>query len=223
MKNSHPARYNNALLPVFARMLNDSIWILDVMAGTGEKLKKLHDNYLPDSNILGIEIEPEWARVTPDYVLCADAFDYLAMTADGSWDAIVVSPVYGNRMSDHFVAKDASKRNTYTHRLGRQLSKNNSGKLQWGDEYRVFHFGLWKECVRVLKPNGKFILNIKDHIRKGERQFVTDWHIEILEGLGMEIVEHAKIEVPSLKNGQNSGLRIPYESVILFERRLGAQ
>jgi tRNA G10 N-methylase Trm11 len=215
---SHPARYNKKLLPIFARMLKDSIWILDPMCGTGEKLKELHDNYLPNSKILGLEIEEEWANITPSIVLHADAFEFLKMGRDGHWDAILTSPTYGNRMADHHKAKDVRKRNTYTHRLGRELSPHNSGKLQWGDEYKRFHFALWEECIRVLRPEGKFVLNIKDHIRNGKLQNVTDWHLQTLNDLGLNLIEHVKVDVPSLKNGENSKLRMPYESVILFQK-----
>jgi hypothetical protein len=212
----HPARYNKKFLPIFAKMLDGSKRVFDPCAGDGVRFKELHDTYLPDSFFFGTEIEPEWAYTIPNLLLCRDAFEYMKDVVDSFWDAILVSPVYGNRMSDSFIAKDASKRNTYTHRLGRQLSENNSGKLQWGDEYRDFHSRLWKECIRILKPEGKFILNVKDHIRKGEQQFVTDWHIKTIEDLGMNVIEHIKVNVPSLKNGENSNLRIPYESVLLF-------
>jgi DNA modification methylase len=102
--------------------------------------------------------------------------------------------------------------------LGRPLSENNSGAMQWGDEYRDFHSPLWAECIRVLKPNGKFVLNIKDHIRNGERQFVTAWHTAKLCELGLEYIEHVMVDVPSLKNGENSESRIPYESILLFQK-----
>ena len=218
MPQSHPARYNKKLLPVFARMLKDSQWIFDPLAGTGERLLELRNGYLPTNIILGTEIEEEWAHITPSIVLHMDAFKFLKSGNNDHWDAILVSPTYGNRMADHHKAKDASKRNTYTHRLGRELAPHNSGKLQWGDEYKIFHFALWKECVRVLRPEGKFVLNIKDHIRDGKLQAVTDWHIETLNNLGLNLVEHVKVDLPSLKNGKNSNLRMPYESVILFTK-----
>ena len=218
MLQSHPARYNKLLLPVFAKMLKDSQWIYDPLAGTGERLEQLKNNYLPYSTFIGTEIEKEWAEITPEIVLCMDVFEFMKTCLDEHWDAILVSPVFGNRMSDHHNAKDASKRNTYTHRLGRELSENNSGILQWGDSYKDFHSRLWKECYRVLRQEGKFVLNIKDHIRSGKRQFVTDWHIETLSELGLKFVEHVKIETPSLRKGENWELRIPYESVILFNK-----
>lgn len=215
---SHPARYNKNLLPVFERMIGNSRGFLyDPMAGTGERLLELQKK-LPNVIFFGTEIEPEWARITPSIVLGIDAFLYLKHVSSNWFDIILTSPTYGNRMADHHEAKDASKRNTYTHRLGRQLHENNSGKMQWGADYRIFHRYLWLECYRVLKTKGKFILNIKDHVRDGVIQKVTDWHIETLVDLGLNLVEHVKVKTPSLRNGENYNLRVPYESVILFSK-----
>ena len=37
----------------------------------------------------------------------------------------------------------------------------------------------------MLQPGGRFVLNIKDHIRAGKLQPVTAWHIEALGGAGL--------------------------------------
>ena len=84
------------------------------------------------------------------------------------FDGICTSPTYGNRMADSHDAKDGSSRNTYTHKLGRKLDVNNSGKMQWGNEYKKLHTKAWNECFRVLKNDGVFILNFKNHIKKGK-------------------------------------------------------
>jgi SAM-dependent methyltransferase len=204
----HPAKYSDALLPVFARMLHNRQYILDPFGGTGKifELKK----WLPDAKIFAVEIEPEWANC-----IVADALNLPFKI--WTFDAISVSCCYGNRMADHHIAKDNSKRNTYTHTLGRTLHPHNSGSLQWGEEYRQFHRIAWVEAKSVLKPDGLFILNIKDHIRKGQRQYVTAWHIEFLQEIGFTMLEHVKVPCPGNRQGANSTLRIDYESVILFQ------
>jgi tRNA G10 N-methylase Trm11 len=215
----HPARYTEDFIPVFARMIGNRKTVYDPMAGTGERLLQLKEQYLPSCKFIGTEIEPEWAKVTPSIVVCQNSFDFLRYQEDCSWDTILVSPPYGNRMADKLgKGKWAETRNSYAVYLGRELSIGNSGSLQWGEKYKSFHSSLWKECVRVLKINGVFILNIKDHIRKMERQYVTDWHIETLSKLGLKLLEHVKIDTPSLKNGQNAEARIPYESIVSFEK-----
>lgn len=204
----HPAKYNDKFIPIFAEMLEDCKTILDPFAGTGKifELNK-YGNY----NIYGIEIEPEWANN-----ICGDAL-YLPFDSN-SFDGIVTSPTYSNRMADHHVAKDTSKRITYTHCLGRNLSPNNSGKMQWGDEYRQFHINAWKECKRVLKTNGKFIINIKDHIRKGVVQEVSEWHFQTLINLGFELLISRKIDVKGNGFGANNEIRLSYEYITLFKK-----
>lgn len=207
----HPAKYSDALLPVFKRMLDGRELVLDPFAGTG-KLRQVR----PDAFLL--EIEPEWAAI--NNAIVGDATN-MPDEWTGFFDAICTSPTYGNRMADHFKDHQPHKkyqRNTYRHTLGRPLSENNSGRMQWGDKYRDFHERAWAECWRVLKPTGLFVLNISDHIRAGERQPVTDWHIETLEKLGFVVLEHVKVETPRQRYGQNGAARVEYESVIRFEK-----
>ena len=54
--------------------------------------------------------------------------------SDATFDMVVTSPTYGNRMADHHNAKDGRRRITYTHNLGRTLTPGNSGAMQWGED-----------------------------------------------------------------------------------------
>lgn len=212
----HPAKYTDALLPVFVDMLRGSQRILDPFGGTG-KIFEIQP-FLPAAQIDAVEIEPEWAAYDQRVTLG----NALALPwADDTFDAVCTSPTYSNRMADSHTARDSSRRNTYTHALGRKLHPQNSGQLQWGNAYRDFHVKAWTEARRVLQHNGKFVLNIKDHIRSGKRVHVTDWHCEALTALGFVEVEHRHIACPGQRYGANGGARIDYESVILF--RLEAQ
>lgn len=124
---------------------------------------------------------------------------------------------YGNRMADSHTARDNSRRNTYTHAMGRKLHSENAGAMQWGIRYRVFHVKAWTEARRVLQLGGFFVLNIKDHYRNGKRQYVTDFHRAALKNIGFLEVEHRRVECPGQRFGANGGLRMDYESVILFK------
>jgi len=166
---SHPARYPNALMPILADTVPVDQFpkVLDPFAGTG----RIHQ--LPNETI-GIEIEPEWAALHDD-TICASA---LSLPFDNdSFDAIVTSPTYGNRLADAGYSATPDRRHSYTFDLGRKLNDENSGGMYWGGRYRTFHETAWAEANRVLRPGGRFVLNIKDHIKLHERQFVTGWHV----------------------------------------------
>jgi DNA modification methylase len=204
----HPAKYSAALLPLFEKILFDSglhkdSKVLDPFAGTG----KIHS--LP-FDTQGIEIEPEWASMHPK-TLCADS---TAMPfADDVFDAICTSPTYGNRMADHHDAKDGTKRNTYTHVLGRQLKENNTGKMHWGDDYKRLHESVYAECARVLKPGGVFIVNMKNHIRKGVEIDVNKWHIECIIRLGFDLESIIPVPLKGNGYGANGNVRTGVEYI----------
>lgn len=210
-KIEHPAKYSDVLLPIFDRYLPDNIHqILDPFAGTG-KLKKIR----PSCTLL--EIEPEWANLCGAIVGDATAMPF----DDDYFDAICTSPTYGNRMADNFQDHQTEKkykRNTYRHKLGRRLSANNSGGMQWGRKYRTLHVKAWQECFRVLKNGGVFVLNISDHIRAGEVIEVSKWHINTLVKIGFVEREHIKCGTRRNRSGKNSSLRVGYESIVVFDK-----
>ena len=102
--------------------------------------------------------------------------------------------------------------------LGRPLTPGNSGALQWGEEYRALHVAVWTECRRVLKPGGIFVLNVKDHIRGGVLQEVTNWHAVTLLMLGFVCTRRVHVPCPGQRHGANGHLRVDYESVIQLRK-----
>lgn len=208
--HKHPAKYSNELLPILYLSLVGYNKILDPFAGTG-KLRQIR----PDAYL--VEIEPEWAAMGGAIV--ANTL-YLPF-GDGKFDAICTSPCYGNRMADSFTDHQPHKkyrRNTYTHSLGRKLHKDNSGHMQWGKKYRDFHTAAWKDCIRVLRPEGRFVLNISDHIRNKTVQPVSKWHVDTLTDLGLSQIMNIDIKTPRNRFGENHSARVEYEHIVIFEK-----
>lgn len=208
---SHPARFPAEVIPVLRSHLAGYHRILDPFAGTG----RVHILGDYGHETWATEIEPEWAGLHPRTIV-ANAL-YLPF-ADGTFDGIGTSCVYGNRLSDHHDAKDGSVRRSYTHDLGRALHPANSGAMQWGDSYRRFHETAWAEAARVLRPGSRLALNIKDHVRDKRPQPVAAWHRTTLERLGFEWILTEPIPTRHLKQGENDQRAGP-ELVIVFDWR----
>jgi len=215
-----PAKYTGSIVEKFRDLVDkygaDGDYILDPMAGVGG-IHKLYEICTTRVRTCGIELEQEWADCHPNTEQ-GSCLELPHNYRGDDWDWIIVSPPYGNRMADSHTPgpNDKSYRNTYRHRLGRPLSEDSGAGLQWGGRYREFHTEAWVEAYRVLKPGGFFVLNIKDHIRKGERQHVTGWHIQALMEIGFIPKEYLRVDVTGNGFGTNGNVRIDYEAVVMF-------
>lgn len=210
----HPAPFTHALLPHLASMIVPADNILDPFAGIGRAhlLKELLPSWV---NITCVELEPEWARQCNRGVVG----NALRLPfPDQYFDGVVTSPCYGNRMADHHEAKDGSARNTYRHKLGRPLHPDNAGQLQWGYAYKNFHRLVWAEVRRVLAVGGVFVLNVKDHVRGGQRVLVCEWHKLCLQTSGFLLTDTLQVPVHGNGFGANGKLRVPYEIIYRFVR-----
>lgn len=216
MSKKHPAVFTDNFIPLFAKLLTNSKKVLDPFAGTGKlaEIKKYGYKGVVCCN----ELEPEWANsglYDVDEWVVGDARDL-------SWaknvDAICTSPTYGNRMADHHNAKDGSRRITYKHYLGRDLTDGNSGSMQWGAKYRRLHSDAWQACFSVLPNNGLMIVNISNHIRCGQEIDVVLWHQYALEFAGFDFVEKIAVATPRMKFGTNRQVRVANEFVLVYKK-----
>lgn len=221
LKLRHPAVYSDVFIPIFADILikAGARNILDPMAGTG-KIALIRD-YGYTGKITCNELEPEWAVQKPyavDDWYFTDAAD-MTWALDNEFDAVVTSPVYGNRFSDHHKASDSSYRVTYTHNLGRQLHPENTGKMQWGATYREKHVAIYHECHRVIKPAGLMVVNISNHIRDGAEVNVAGWTWDTLKICGFELVDFKEVKTPRLRSGANAKLRVEHEVILVMRKK----
>lgn len=209
----HPAKFTPTILATVADILRDqNLRILDPFAGVGGIHALRHWGH----ETFGVELEPEWAAASP-HTIVGDATSL--PFASGSFDAIVTSPAYGNRMADHHEARDDSRRNTYRHALGRPLAENNAGAMQWGDVYRALHTMAWLDALYVLAPSGLVIVNVSNHIRAGIEQPVVEWHLAALLSLGCRVVEIRRVATPRQRFGANGGARVDGEVVMVLRKK----
>jgi len=227
----HPAKFSDVILDAIEGVLDDEverqdhpIRVLDPFAGTG-KIHRLHD---PGRiHTFGVELEPEWATQHVQTSI-GNALDLTAVFGPRFvFDVVATSCTYGNRMADHHVATDDSKRMTYTHQMGRQLHQDNSGKMPWGDKYREFHVAAWTEATKFLVPEGLFILNVKNFYRTRtiKRKKVTElvdvcqWHLDTLVGMGYYAWgEPIIVPVRGMSFGANGSKRVDHEMVYVLRK-----
>lgn len=207
---SHPSPFGDKTITEIQKHLPPQLYplVLDPFAGIGgiHKLKQ---------ETIGVEIEPEWASQHPDTVVGNALF---LPFEDDAFPAVATSPTFGNRMADSHNAKDASVRNTYKHKLGRDLHDQSSGGMQWGEEYREFHVKTWREVTRVVSPGGRFILHMKNHVRKGKIQPVAEWHMSTIISMGWTLHTMDVVPARGLRYGANFDARTDHEFIMVFDQ-----
>jgi DNA modification methylase len=217
----HPARFSQPVLQLVERhrLLPDIGIVLDPMAGVGG----VHTLATIGRKTIGIEIEPEWAAAHADTMVG----NCLRLPfGRASFDAVFTSPCYGNRLSDHHRASDPSVRRSYTHDLQyatgdpeRRLHADNSGTLRaTKGEYWAFHARAWAEVHRVLRPGGRFVLNVSDHIARGEVVPVVERHADLVLLTGFTLIKEFRTTTRRMRYGANNQARVPTESVLVFDR-----
>jgi SAM-dependent methyltransferase len=209
----HPAKFPVVVLNRITAVFDEWGWpsrALDPFAGVG-RVHTLFEGRKTES--VGVEIEPEWADQHPNNIVGnALHLDF----PDAYFDAIITSPCYGNRLADHHDAKDKSHRYSYRHVLGHTVHPDSSAKMQWGKRYRAFHEEAWTEALRVLRPDSIFVLNSSNHIRGGEEQLVTEWHVNWFLAHGCCVLDFDTVRTSRLRDGANRDARAHYENVIAF-------
>jgi hypothetical protein len=132
-------------------------------------------------------------------------------------DAVCTSPTYGNRMADHFKARDTSVRYTYRGSLGRDLDQENTGRMHFGLKYQEKHGRIYQRLCSNLRPGGVFILNTKNFICRGETVDVTEFHAHELKKYCV-LEKLYRIPAAGVQNGANRAQRAPYETIHVFRR-----
>lgn len=172
--------------------------ILDPFGGVGT-LGRLAT---PGRKIVACELEQLWAAQAPGNgcALSVRGDSRRLPFLSGSFDAVVTSPAYGNRLADCDASQaraggegEAKKsdrtRRSYRAFLGQDLHVLNTGALhvdRAGERsaYERMHSYVWAEVYRVLKPGGVFVLNVKDYAPRGVSQQIPEWHYKKIHSMG---------------------------------------
>lgn len=216
MTVQHPAKFSANVITAIKAVLDERAfkgYILDPFAGVGGALELA--SLQPMRIIIGVELEPEWAACSP-YIYQGDA-RHLPFI-DDTFDAIITSPPYGNRMADSY-GGDAkgSRRHTYRVALGRPLTSGSAAGLQWGTAYQETMAAALADMDRVLRPGGLVVLNLSNHIRKGKLIPVCDWYLRECGKLGWLLVDEVPVATPRNRMGANAELRASSEWLFVME------
>ena len=95
--------------------------------------------------------------------------------------------------------------------------------MQWGDDYRALHLAAWAEALRVLRPGGLLLCNVKDHTRKGVVMPVVLWHRSALAGLGFTIEAVEAVSTRGMRLGANREARADGEAIIRARKERGTR
>ena len=229
-KVQHPATWSRNDLTVLDKLVPPGVY-LDCCAGIG----KIYRIERPDRCFVTVEIEKPWADVEPR-TIHGDMFKVVQEWVDFGtrFDGIVVSWVFGNRMSDHHKASDSSRRRSYTHDIrtmtgdeGYELADNNAGTMYfWQPAYKEWHERAYALLSQVVNESGHSFFNVKNFYRttgagenrKQQLHPVVGWHVKAMKQNGWDVIEIHNVKAESLRDGENYEARADYEAIIEARR-----
>lgn len=245
----HPARFSDDILPVIERYLEPGSLVLDPFAGVGRihelttvftigvEIEPEWATAHPRTIVGDATFLPSWWTGMFDAVATSPGYANRMSDSHNAQERCRACQATGKHPDSwewatpvdcakcNGLGRRKYRRITYTHYIGRKLHPNNSGQMQWGQRYRSLHERSWAEVRRVLRdprpgePPARFVLNISDHVRKGEVVEVVDWHLRCCEKLGFVLVDQQEVKTPRMLFGENREKRVEYEVVALFEKR----
>lgn len=113
---AHPAPFHPRIINEIAEQLSAyararskrKLWVLDPFAGIGgvHELRDLVEGVKVET--VGIELMPRWAEAHENTIV-GNCIEVMGAMRAQSFDAVITSPSYGNRMADHHDNRDVCK------------------------------------------------------------------------------------------------------------------
>jgi hypothetical protein len=216
----HPARFSpediDALEPILKEI---GLPVFDCFGGTGERLGQLCDRISLEFS--GVELEPEWitdSRIRPGDATRADVYP------SGPY-VLCTSPVFPSGMTDHFAAKDGSRRYTYRQGLAavtgydRPLHASNMGQYgpRRGKRAEAMHWNIADRCVPHWPDVA--VVNVSNSIMGGkEYPTVACWRA-LLGRHGFTVID--EVEVRTRRNLDSPNRQRAEFEVILIAKKPG--
>lgn len=231
---THPARWSIPILEALRPILKElGLPVHDPFAGTGERLGHLCD----ELGLLfsGTELERPYIRdprVHQGNSVHQDSYPTnprrcpITHEVWSSGYVVVTSPVYPNGMTDHFHARDNSKRHTYRQGLAaitgedRPLHPDNMGR--YGNRYRrsltseARHWAIARQCVQWWPDD--VVLNVKNIKASTYEVDVLDAWLGLLSANDYLIKQEIKVNTPGQRQGENHELRDDFEFIVVAKR-----
>ncbi len=238
MPSSHVCRFSSYLIEPIADAFRThlppikleaiaryGLLLVDPFGGTGERLGLIAEQLGATPH--AVEIEPVYVEEARSLGIAWVNLGDSRSTpfGDATIVAAVTSPAYPNGMTDNHHAKDASRRNTYIHRIREtrpdyELHPDNPAGFSARSSKRGYakmlevHAAVWAEMFRVMMPGGIFVVNTKDtpHI-----PFTEHTRQQLLDA-GFEIVEHRTVQAEGHNHQQHADRKVAVEDLLIARK-----
>lgn len=211
---THPARFSPQVLAAMAPILRSwGLAVHDPFAGPGDRLAQLCDEL--GLAFTGTEIEPEF--IVDPRVRVGNS--RLEESYPEGLHCIATSPVFPNGMTDHFHARDSSKRKTYRQAIAsirgedRPLHLDNMGRHgpRQGKLGEERHWAIAWDATEWWPS--LVLVNIKDCVLDHELYPAVERWCDILGRRGYRCTLH-EVSTPGMRYGANRDSRVDHEVVI---------
>lgn len=218
--------------------------VLDPCAGLGARLGD--PLVEAGHRFVGVDVQPEWAAARPwvqqgdatalpgewtdGFHVVASSPVYPNRMTDHHQAADVCKTCGGMDPADYVndpphtlcpacKGTRLSRRNTYAHALreaGTEPAEGSAVTLGWGKPYRDLHTAMVMEVLRVVRPGGLVLWNVKNHVADFQEQMVAEWFLYVFISQRCFVRVVVPVPTPGNRQGANAAARVGNELVLVL-------